>query len=197
MDIIASLLLNSVTRSILFMLSKVISPLKRKILEKIKNEIEIRNKGELNFITNLSYPAAWLKFEIISKTEINLTTKQIIAWVIFGGAAIDKINWSWQEKILEKGKESAVYTGSTTFHNIINVPSKENVYFSFYYPLPLNVDFGKNRLGLEGVIEFDSSFGTILKDFEVHFELSKDKWEEALNIWRESYKNEKTILNLR
>ena len=194
MDILASLLLTPVTRYMLLIFSKVISPLKRKMLEKIKTEIEIDNKGELKFITNLSYPAAWLKFKITSKTEVNLTTKQIIAWVISGGAVIDKINWSWQEKILEMGKESAFYSGSTTFHNISNVPSKENVYFGLYYTLPLNVDFGKNRLGLAGVVEFDSIFGTILKDFEVGFRLPKVEWEEALNVWGDSFKNEKTIL---
>jgi hypothetical protein len=197
MDILASLLLTPVTRYMLLMFSKVISPLKRKMVEKIKNEIEIDNKGKLKFITNQSHPAAWLKFKITSKTEVDLTTKQIIAWVISGGAAINKINWSWQEKKLVMGNEYAVYLGSTTFHDISNVPSKENVYFGLYYTLPLNVDFGKNRLGLAGVVEFDSSFGTILKDFEVSFDLSTIEWEETLNVGVDSFKNEKTILKFK
>lgn len=112
MDILASLLLTPVTRYMLLMFSKVISPLKRKMVEKIKS----------------------------------------------------------------------------------NVPSKENVYFGLYYTLLPNVDFGKNRLGLAGVVEFDSSFGTILKDFEVDFRLSNVEWEKALNVWGGSFKNEKTIL---
>ncbi len=57
------------------------------------------------------------------------------------------------------------------------------------------MDFGKRGLGLHGIIEFDCSFGTVVKEFEVGFELSEKKWDEALNTWKPSWKNDKTIIS--
>ncbi len=197
MDILASLLSRTITRFILLMFSRIIDPLKQKILKKINKEIEIYNKGELDFRTQTSYPTAWLRFKVISKSEIDLHPKHIIAWVIWGGAAIDNISWWRQENIFEKERSSAsaVSTGGTTYHSISELPSKENRYFGLYYPLPPHVDFGKYGLGLHGIIEFDCSFGTVVKEFEVGFELSEKKWNEALDIWKQSWKTEKTIIS--
>lgn len=196
-SLLASLLSTTITRFILLMISRIIAPLKQTILKKINKEIEIDNKGELIFLIDTSYPAAWLKFKVISKSEIDLHPKHIIAWVIRSGAAIDKISWWRQENIFEKERSSAVtvLTGGTTYHSILKLPSKENRYFGLYYPLPPNVDFGKHGLGLHGIIEFDCSFGIVVKEFEVGFKLSETNWGEALDTWKPSWKNEKTIIS--
>jgi len=198
MDILALLLSTTITRFILLMFSRIINPLKQTILKKINKEIEIDNKGEPPiFFAETSYPAAWLKFKVISKSEIDLHPKHIIAWVIKSGAVIDKISWWRQENIFEKERSSAVtvLTGGTTYHSIPELPSKENRYFGLYYPLPTHVDFGKHGLGLHGIIEFDCSFGTVVKEFEVGFKLSEKNWDEALDTWKPSWKNEKTIIS--
>lgn len=171
---------------------------RKKLMNKIEKEIEVDNKGELNFLTETSFPAAWLKFKVISKAEVDLTPKHIIAWAIWCGAAIDKICWSKQENIFEREQSSAVrvLTGSTTYHSIPKLPIKENRYFGLYYPLPPHVDFGKHGLGLHGIIEFDCSFGTtVVKEFEVNFKISEDKWKEALDIWTDSLKGKRTIIS--
>ncbi|MCZ7381095.1 MAG: hypothetical protein O8C64_05945 [Candidatus Methanoperedens sp.] len=194
MDILASLLSTTITRSILRMFSHIIDPLKQKILKKIEKEIEIDKEGKLYFLTETSYPAARLRFKVISKSEIDLHPKHFIAWVRRSGAAIDKISWSWQENIFGKGRLNAFSTG-ITYHSIPKLPSKENGDFELYYSLPSHVDFGKPGLGLHGIIEFDCSFGTVVKEFEVGFKLSEKTWNEALDIWKESWKNEKTIIS--
>lgn len=193
----ASLLQTTIPRFILLMFSRIIDPLKQKILEKIEKEIEIDKEGKLDFLTETSYPAALLRFKVISKSEVDLHPKHFIAWVRRSGAAIDKISWSWQENIFEKERSSAsaVSTGGTTYHSVPKLPSKENRYFGLYYPLLPHVDFGKPGLGLHGIIEFDCSFGTVVKEFEVGFELSEKKWNEALDIWKQSWKTEKTIIS--
>lgn len=170
---------------------------KEKFRNKIEREIEVDSKGNLSFFTEVSFPAAWLKFKVISKSEVDLYPKHVTAWVIRSSAAIGKISWSKQENIFEKERSSAVtvLTGSTTYHNIVNLPSKENRYFGLYYPLLPNVDYGKHSLGLHGVIEFDCSFGTVVKEFVVGFNISESEWNKALEIWKQSWKTEKTIIS--
>jgi len=155
------------------MLSRIFGH-KHKPLEK---EIEVDDwDTDLSILARQFYPAVRLKFKIINKTEVYLTTKSVIAWVLYNGAGIDKITWFRQEKKLNRA--------FTTYHSIEDVPPKEDIYFELYYPLPPSVDLAKYELGLEGVIEFDSAFGTILKDFRVGFEVSKEEWKKALNNWQ-------------
>lgn len=65
-----------------------------------------------------------------------------------------------------------------------------------YYPLPLHVDFGKYDLSLRGIIEFDSSFGRVTKNFIVSFDVSENKWNETLDKLKENLKGKRTIMNL-
>jgi hypothetical protein len=168
---------------------------KERFQNKIEREIEVDNKGELIFAIEYSYPSAWLKFKITNMSDIYLKTKRIIAWVIQGGAPINKINWCWQEKILEK-KKGSVYTGSTVYNKISNCSPKGNVYFYLYYPLAPYVDFGKQNLGLHGIIEFSSNFGTVIKEFNISLETTEDKCNNALDKWKKDLGSKKTIIDV-
>jgi hypothetical protein len=168
---------------------------KKKGRKKTAEEIEIPINGKkFKFITERPYPIIWLKFEIISKSDVKLTPKQLIAKVICNNVTIDKINWSEQEKFLDNRMKAKGNTSTETYNKIPDLPAKENRDFELYYPLPLNVDFGKG-LSLRGIIEFDSIFGTIVKEFHVSFNDMENEWQEALDKWRKSWKTEKTIIS--
>ena len=168
---------------------------KKKGRKKTEKEIEIPINGKkIQFMTERSYPIIWLKFEIISKSDVNLTPKQLIAKVICNNVTIDQINWSDHEKKLDDMMKAKGNTSTETYNKIPDLPAKENRDLELYYPLPLNVDFGKG-LSLCGIIEFDSIFGTIVKEFHVSFKNMENKWQEALDKWKKSWKTEKTIIS--
>ncbi|MCK4937940.1 MAG: hypothetical protein KAR85_05000 [Methanosarcinales archaeon] len=167
---------------------------KKKGRKKTAEEIEIPINGKkIKFITERSFPIICLKFEIRSQSDVKLTPKQLIAKVICNNVTIDKINWSEQEKILDDMRKAKGNTSTETYNNIPDLPAEENRDFELHYPLPLNVDFGMG-LSLRGIIEFDSIFGTIVKEFHVSFTDMGNEWPEALDKWKESWKTEKTII---
>ena len=131
---------------------------KKKGSKKTEKEIEIPITGKkFQFMTERPYPVIWLKFEIISKSDVKLTPKQLIAKVICNNVIIDKISWSDQDKIFDDMMKTKSNTGTETYNKIPELPAKENRDFELYYSLPLNVDFGMG-LNLHGIIEFDSIF---------------------------------------
>ncbi len=161
---------------------------KEKFRRKIK--VEIDGKLGLEFATETAFPAAWLNFKAISKSDVDLTPIQIVAWVLLGAATIDKISWSRQESIFTKS------VGINMYHRIPDVPATENAYFRFYYPLPPHVDFGKYELCLFGAIEFDCVYGKVVKNFQTSRILSEDEWRKAMDKWKEEYKGKSVIMNL-
>ena len=168
---------------------------KKKGRKKTKEKIKIPEKEtKFQFMTELPYPIIWLKFEIINNSDVKLTPKQLIAKVIYNNVTIDKINWSEQEKILDKRIKAKNITSTETYNKIPDLPAEKNCDFELYYPLPLNVDFGKD-LSLRGIIEFDSIFDTIVKEFHVSFNDMENEWQEALDKWKKSWITEKTIIS--
>jgi len=131
------------------------------------SSIEIDNEGELCLLKT-SYPAAWLRFKVFNGSGIDLHPKRIIALVIYGDTVIDKIDWWRQEKIFEK-KFSRALAGGTAYHSIPEFSTGAS-YPELYYPLPPHVDFEKG-LGLCGIIECDCDFGTVVKEFDIWFEV--------------------------
>jgi hypothetical protein len=147
----------------------------------------------LVFATEWSNPAAWLNFKVRNYSDVNLTPKNIHAWVILGDVIIDKISWSRQESIFAKSVKIDLY------HKIPDLPATSNSPttiahdFQFYYRLPMYADFGKNELSLLGAIEFDCLFGTVVKNFQTSYNLSEDEWTKALDKWQKDFKGKRTI----
>jgi hypothetical protein len=167
---------------------------KKKLRETVKVEID----KSLDIIPDIipdtdTFPAAWLKFKVRGISEVNLIPKKIVAWILVGGATIGEITWSKQDFIFVKS------LGMEKYHiipNILPAGQTQDESFQFYYPLPLYVDFGKNKLVINGVIEFDSIFGTVSKKFQVEGNLSEDMWENALDAWKKCYEGSKTLIGL-
>lgn len=148
--------------------------------EKLWNKINVEIEGKMNviFATEWYYPSAWLKFKLRNYSDVNLSPKNIVAWVILSGATIDKISWS---KLEDTFSGSGEIGGQ---NKIPNLPAAIDRDIQLFYPIPSHVDFGRNELSLVGAIEFDSLFGTFVKYFQTKSNLSKDEWKNALDKWQ-------------
>ncbi|MFA4957182.1 MAG: hypothetical protein WC556_09460 [Candidatus Methanoperedens sp.] len=156
-----------------------------KFRRRFKGEIQIPNEGNISFITETPFPYAQLYFKVQNNSDINLAIKSMVAGVYWGGMLIDKI--SWQESTYEK---------TVSCHNIPNnLPARRENNLTIYYPLPLNVDFGKFGLSLQGMIRFDFGLSTLDKELLVNFNLPETNWKEAIDKWRK-FKNKDSSLTL-
>jgi len=158
---------------------------KEKYRSRFKREIIIPSEGRNNFATEQLFPAITLDFKVLNNSDINLTIKSMVAGVYWGGTLIGKV--SWQDSTYEK---------TISRHKIPNnLPARRESNLTIYYPLPLNVDFGKYGLSLQGIIGFDFGFAALDKEFMVNFTISEINWKEALNKWKLINKDSLTLMS--
>lgn len=157
---------------------------RKKVRDKIENEIQIDEEGKLHFIKSdrgLLPIAAILQFKVINMSDFSLKPNFIDTWVKRQDWQIGKIYWFRQEIEGKDGtKEREHRFGLASNNGGLDIISRElrpkspNTYFDLCYLLPIGADIEKaDSLGLYGIIEFNYDGINIVKHINVGCRLVK------------------------
>lgn len=179
MELIAEKIFMQIVWKILAKLGKMGSEwARKKVRNKIENEIQIDTEGKLHLIKSdygLPPVAAILQFKVTNMSDFSLNPNFVGTWIINRCWQIGKAYWFRQEIEGKDNKKEREHHFGFVLNNrgfdIIprELPSKShNISFELCYPLPVSIDVEKiDGLGLNGIIEFSYDGINIVKVINV------------------------------
>lgn len=138
--------------------------MKRRVFKRISGEITI-SKRSVGLVLSTSYPCVHYQLWLSSKAAVDLTIREIVAQVYYGGTFLDRISYMHGEK----GECS-----------IDKLPAKGEGYLNLPFVPPSYVFFLPNyQWNLSGSIFINCFLGDFKWEFPmINFGVS-DFWEEA------------------
>ena len=186
--VIELLLQWSITRMLLYVISKISFNFKNKIIDKIKNEISIKDNKNctLFFMSEQGFPGGLINLKVDSKTEVELKPIQLVSWLILGGSSpVYKFTWNKLENFIETESDFGRKFRETNYVSEISPKGVGDI--QLYLPLPYYIDFSKNKFLLKIVLEFDCRFGSFSKYFTIYLNIDEENWEKAIEKWGEQW----------
>lgn len=173
--ILAYLIQFGLGRLILKIGSLLMPRIRKKILKKIKDEIQIESGGDIVLNTAEIAPSVFFPINMMSKTEFDARPQTLTAWVLLDDTPLDRIVVKRADKIIDVNPNT-----------IEDLPAKKNRSLRIYYRLPfIKTSVGKKWIKLHGVITFDTKFGTFDKFFNIDYSVKPDEWARVINLWKD------------
>lgn len=147
--------------------------LKRRVFARISGEITI-SKRSIGLVLSTSYPCVHYQMWLNSKAPVELSVREIVAQVYYGGIFLDRISYLHGEK----GECS-----------VDKLPAKGEGYLDFPFAPPSHVFFLPNyQWNLSGSIFFNCFLGDFRWEFSIVNFGSPDFWEEAKQKVKKLYR---------
>ncbi len=166
------------SRIILWLLSKVIAPLQRAILNSISHQVIIK-EIESHLETAYAHPPVSFRLLLDSKAPIKLRTERVVMSINLEGIPFDKFIWSRGDKGIHEEFLGAVD----------DVPALEGGNIVFKYTPPMYSYFNISRIYLRGYIRFRCLFGAFNLLIEEPIKIKDDEKDKAIRKIKEYYKD--------
>ncbi|MDI6888963.1 MAG: hypothetical protein QMC78_04650 [Methanocellales archaeon] len=168
------------SRIILWLLSIVIAPLQKAVLNSISHQVKIK-EIESHLETAYAHPLVSFRVLLDSKAPIKLRTERVVVSINLEGIPFDKFIWSREDKGIHEEFLGAVD----------DVPALESGNIVFKYALPIYSYFNIARIYLRGYIRFRCLFGAfnLLIKIKEPIKIKDDEKDKAIRKIKEYYKD--------